>query len=89
MPPIPGLTGLFAMLFCPKVEFRVNDNCTAYAGCLTGLGVNPTTGESAYPDHDMEIVFDTVIDNEDIDLVRNLLLFHYSFTIVLPDVGMS
>lgn len=79
MPPIPGLTGLLAMLFCPRVEFRVNENSTAYAGCLTGLGVNPTTGESAYPDHDMEIVFDTVIDNEDIDLVLNFTYISLKF----------
>lgn len=69
MPSTPGLCGLLAMMFCPKLEFRTDENNSMYTGCVTGLGVDPVNNCSVYPDHDMEIVFDTVIDNEDISLV--------------------
>lgn len=69
MPSIAGLTALLTMLFCPTIEFRVDEDKSSYTGCLTGLGIDPLTQESAYPDHDMEVVFDTVIDNEDVGLV--------------------
>ncbi|CAL8099647.1 unnamed protein product [Orchesella dallaii] len=72
MPPIPGLCGLLAMLFCPKLEFRVDADYTTYTGCLTGLGVDPENNQSVYRDHDMEVVFDTVIDNRDIALVNSI-----------------
>ncbi|ODN04338.1 putative ATP-dependent RNA helicase TDRD9 [Orchesella cincta] len=72
MPPIPGLCGLLSMLFCPKLEFRVDPDYTTYTGCLTGLGIDPENGQSVYRDHDMEVVFDTVIDNRDIALVNSV-----------------
>ena len=37
-------------------------------GVLCGLGANPITNTSLYPDHDMDIAFDVQITTE--DLVR-------------------
>lgn len=68
MPPIPGLCSLLTMIFCPRLEFRVDEYYTVYTGCVTGLGTDPT-GNCIYGDHDMEIVFDTVIDSNDVSLV--------------------
>ena len=43
-----------------------------YTGALCGLGYDPATGESLYLDHDMELVFDTLITQDDLDSVSNL-----------------
>jgi len=71
MPSVPGLLPLLAMLFAPKIELRVDLRQTKYTGVLCGLGTAPNEPDlPIYPDHDVEIVFDTNIDDEDIDLVR-------------------
>jgi len=72
MPAIPGLVSLLTMVFCPKLEFRLDELQTRYTGCVSGLGVDPIDGAPVYPDHDMEIIFDTAIDNEDVHSVNNV-----------------
>jgi ATP-dependent RNA helicase TDRD9 len=72
MPAIPGLTGLLTLLFCPIVELRVNDTVTEYTGALSGLGLDPITREPIYGDHDMEVIFDTKIDNEDLNTINSI-----------------
>jgi hypothetical protein len=42
-------------------------------GVLCGLGFNPVTNTSLYPDHDMDIGFDVQISTE--DLVRVCFTF--------------
>jgi len=74
MPAIPGLTALLVMTFCPQLEFRIDDMQTYYTGCLSGLGLDPDTGLAVYPDHDMELVFDTLIDNDDVKAVNSVRL---------------
>lgn len=46
--------------------FRTDKARRSYIGALCGLGFNPLTGESLYPDHDIEISFDIEINLEDI-----------------------
>jgi len=71
MPSVPGLLPLLSMLFAPKVELRVDVRQTRYTGVLCGLGTAPGEPDlPIYPDHDVEIVFDTNFDDEDIDNVR-------------------
>jgi len=70
MPPIPGIVGLLVMIFCPKMEFRVDKHVSRYTGVISGLGTDPNTGEPIYPDHDVEIVFDTKFDNDDLNGVK-------------------
>jgi hypothetical protein len=42
------------------------------SGVLCGLGYNPVTNTSLYPDHDMDIGFDVQFSTE--DLVRVFIL---------------
>ncbi|GIX99928.1 ATP-dependent RNA helicase TDRD9 [Caerostris darwini] len=81
MPKIRGLPSLICLLFAPYVEFRTNKERTSYTGALCGLGCNPETGESVYPDHDIELSFDTEITLDDIQEVNAVrmsfnLLYH-------------
>ena len=46
--------------------FRRDAQKKAYTGAICGLGRDPRTGGSAFPDHDMELEFDTHIDVNDI-----------------------
>ena len=52
-------------------------------GVLCGLGFNPVTNTSLYPDHDMDIGFDVQITTE--DLVR-VLKFNFCSLI---DISLS
>jgi ATP-dependent RNA helicase TDRD9 len=75
MPSVPGLLALLSMLFAPRIELRVDIRQTKYTGVLCGLGTAPDEPDlPIYPDHDVEIVFDTNIDDEDIDMVRMIML---------------
>lgn len=51
-------------------SFRVDEEGKMKTGVLCGLGFNPVTNTSLYPDHDMDIGFDVQITTE--DLVRVL-----------------
>lgn len=42
-----------------------------YVGAVCGLGCDPMTGQSLYSDHDIELIFDTLITQDDLDLVRS------------------
>lgn len=42
-----------------------------YTGALVGLGFDPRTNESLLPDHDIELVFDVDITEDDIIGVVN------------------
>ncbi len=44
-------------------------------GVLCGLGFNPVTNTSLYPDHDMDIGFDVQISTEDLVRVSHLLSY--------------
>ena len=49
--------------------YRSDELKRQYIGVLCGLGSDPSTGESIYHEHDMELAFDTHITNEDIAIV--------------------
>ncbi|XP_035715225.1 ATP-dependent RNA helicase TDRD9 isoform X2 [Folsomia candida] len=73
MPSVPGLLSLMAMLFAPKIELRIDVRQTKYTGVLCGLGSAPHEPDlPIYPDHDVEIIFDTVIDDDDIDSINRI-----------------
>ena len=42
-----------------------------YTGALCGLGCNPNTSESLYREHDCEVTFDTLFEQEDLNEVRH------------------
>ncbi len=60
------------LLFAPQLEFRLDHDHTCYTGCVSGLGTDPIKGDPVYSDHDMEIIFDVKIDNDDLDLINSI-----------------
>lgn len=75
MPSIPGLHCLMALLFSPYVELRTNHERTEYTGALCGLGFERRTGASLYPEHDIELGFDVVLDQDDMFMVNVVRMF--------------
>lgn len=51
--------------------YRTDKDKTRYTGALCGLGWESDSleGDSAFPDHDMEIVFDCQFDITDLEMV--------------------
>ncbi|CAI9737997.1 ATP-dependent RNA helicase TDRD9-like [Octopus vulgaris] len=74
MPHIAGLPALVAMLFTPYCELRTDKNMTYYTGAICGLGFDSETGTAVYPEHDMEIEFDSKIDLDDIFKINGIRL---------------
>ena len=63
LPNIPGLASILTLLFAPRAEFRTNATRTRLTGAICGLGFDKERNcQSFYPEHDMEIAFDTEID---------------------------
>ena len=63
LPNIPGLASILTLLFAPRAEFRANADRTRLTGAICGLGYDRERNcQSFYPEHDMEIAFDTDID---------------------------
>lgn len=83
MPNIPGFGPLVAMLFCPKMQVKCNANRSKYIGVLTGLGYDPKTNESLFPEHDLFFHFDVEFDINDFQLVRKERPHIYYLTIIL------
>uniref|UniRef100_UPI0035900AED ATP-dependent RNA helicase TDRD9-like n=1 Tax=Myxine glutinosa TaxID=7769 RepID=UPI0035900AED len=76
MPPIHGLPAIVCALFTPKMELRRDKEKRRYTGALCGLGYDTKTGKSIFPDHDIEVTFDTTFDVDDlikINVVRKAI----------------
>ena len=54
---------------CVLIVCRVDELMRQYTGALCGLGFDPSTGESLYGDHDIELTFDTLFTQEDLEKV--------------------
>jgi len=61
LPNIPGLPAILTLLFAPRAEFRANKDNTRLTGAVCGLGYDRERQQSFYPEHDMELVFDSEI----------------------------
>uniref|UniRef100_A0A182RT96 Probable ATP-dependent RNA helicase spindle-E n=1 Tax=Anopheles funestus TaxID=62324 RepID=A0A182RT96_ANOFN len=72
MPNIPGLPVLMALIFAPTCLLKKDADETRIVGLLAGLGVDPRTGASIYPEHDMSLAVDIGIDEEDIGDINAL-----------------
>lgn len=57
--------------------YRTDQLRRQYTGAICGLGFSPSTGMSLFPDHDMEIVFDTLFTQRDIDAVSPVIMQYY------------
>jgi ATP-dependent RNA helicase TDRD9 len=72
LPNIHGLGHLLCLLFAPTVELRVDPLKRQYTGAICGLGCDFSTGVSLYPDHDMEIIFDAIISQDDMTHINEI-----------------
>lgn len=54
--------------------YRCDELKRQYTGALCGLGSNPNNSESLYREHDIEITFDTLFDQEDLNEVRLIVI---------------
>lgn len=72
MPRIPGLAALIVLIFTPHMELRRSALGTYYTGALCGLGYDPVTKTSIFPEHDIELIFDVEITLEDLQYINRL-----------------
>lgn len=49
---------------------RTDELKRQYTGAVCGLGFDPYTGQSLYHEHDIEITFDTLITEKDLEKVH-------------------
>ncbi|XP_053680690.1 probable ATP-dependent RNA helicase spindle-E [Anopheles nili] len=66
MPNIPGLPVLMALIFAPTCMLKKDPDETRVVGLLAGLGCEPETNASIYPEHDMSLAADVIISEKDI-----------------------
>ena len=64
--------------------YRCDVKKRRYVGAVCGLGCDPITGQSLYRDHDIELTFDTLITQEDLDLVWKHEWLGVAFCVVGP-----
>ena len=72
LPHLKGLPELLVLLFAPSVELRTDQHRCHYTGCIAGLGYDPNTSQSLFPDHDLDMVFSANIDQDDMNRVSML-----------------
>ncbi|XP_053984134.1 probable ATP-dependent RNA helicase spindle-E [Hylaeus volcanicus] len=72
MPRTTGLTALITMIFTPCMELRRDKFGTHYIGALCGLGADPVTKRSIFPEHDIELQFDAEITLNDLQFINRL-----------------
>jgi ATP-dependent RNA helicase TDRD9 len=61
LPNIAGLPAILTLIFAPRAEFRADANRTRLTGAICGLGYDRKRKQSFYPEHDMELAFDSEI----------------------------
>uniref|UniRef100_A0A182JZG9 Probable ATP-dependent RNA helicase spindle-E n=1 Tax=Anopheles christyi TaxID=43041 RepID=A0A182JZG9_9DIPT len=66
MPNIPGLPALMTLIFAPTCLLKKDADGTRVVGLVAGLGIDPRTGGSMYPEHDVSLAVDISIDDNDI-----------------------
>ncbi|GAB1862348.1 Putative ATP-dependent RNA helicase TDRD9 [Camponotus japonicus] len=72
LPNMPGLASLITLIFTPYMELRRSPLGTYYTGALCGLGFDPSTGKSLFPEHDLQIIFDIEITMNDLRMINKL-----------------
>lgn len=71
MPNIRGFGPLMALIFCPVMQVKCNEEKTHYTAIRTGLGYNSAKNRPIFEEHDMVFNLDVEITQRDIALVRN------------------
>lgn len=73
LPSIRGFGPLIAMIFCPMMDLKRNENKTRYVSVRTGLGYNEDKKCPYHADHDATFPLDFEFTEDDLGLVS---LFH-------------
>lgn len=84
MPNIYGFSQFMAMLFAPKIELHRDISETRYCSLLCGLGYNEKRGSSLYPEHDLILRFDTLMDHDDMKSINKLRYFMSALLHIKP-----
>lgn len=74
MPNISGLPVILAMMFAPNIIFKRNNDRTRYDYVLFGLGADPVTHSSYFPEHDCILPVNFVLDSEDFEMINHIRL---------------
>ncbi|XP_046649298.1 probable ATP-dependent RNA helicase spindle-E [Daphnia pulicaria] len=72
LPNIPGLPAILTLLFAPRAEFRADKDIKRLTGAICGLGYDHEKQQSFYPEHDMELNFDSEIGLTDVLLINKI-----------------
>ncbi|KAF2901431.1 hypothetical protein ILUMI_04755 [Ignelater luminosus] len=72
MPNIHGLPMLMSLLFCPIMETKPTENGSRFAAILCGLGTFEDGHRSLYPPHDICLILDTDLTDEDLNMINVL-----------------
>lgn len=83
MPNIRGLSSFIPLIFAPKAELRVDPKMRSFTGAICGLGMDEINETAFYPDHDMEVIFDVKITNDDVIAVSFIYRFNFVHLIEL------
>lgn len=78
MPNIRGFGPLMALIFCPTMQVKCNQERTHYTAIRTGLGYDHIQQRSKFHEHDMIFNLSVEITQHDIELVRLFKLFTQS-----------
>lgn len=73
LPNMPGLASLIILIFTPYMELRRDPLGTHYTGSLCGLGYDQSTGQSLFPEHDLDNIFDVEITIDDLRAVCHII----------------
>ncbi|XP_055594148.1 probable ATP-dependent RNA helicase spindle-E isoform X2 [Uranotaenia lowii] len=71
MPNIPGFGAIMALMFSPVSQLNKDEEETRVTSILTGLGCDPK-GYALYPEHDVALSLDVVINDDDISMINAL-----------------
>ncbi|KAJ8936602.1 hypothetical protein NQ314_012217 [Rhamnusium bicolor] len=69
LPSIPGLPMLLSLLFCPTMRVKLTEDGTRVASILCGLGYNEYTNKPYYPSHDLTLILDTELTEDEVNKV--------------------
>lgn len=69
MPNIRGFGPLMALIFCPTMQVKCNEEKTYYTAVRTGLGYDNKKNRPIFEEHDVTFNLDVEITQNDISLV--------------------
>ncbi|KAJ8973119.1 hypothetical protein NQ317_011047 [Molorchus minor] len=75
LPNIPGLPMLLSLLFCPTMRVKLSNDGTRVASILCGLGYNEYTDKAYYQAHDLSLVLDTELTEDEVNKINQIRFY--------------